>query len=59
MDPERKKTINGNEVCEFYWAGKMVVYINHHLTHETFDAACERLSKLKEGEVASVLSEAS
>jgi hypothetical protein len=50
MDPERKKTINGHEVCEFYWAGKMVVYINHHLTPETFPAACERLASLKDGE---------
>lgn len=43
MTPERKKTIDGTKVEEFYWAGKMVVYIDNQRTDESYDAACKRL----------------
>lgn len=43
MSPDRVKIIDGNRVEEFYWAGKMVVYINNRATDETFEKACSRL----------------
>lgn len=43
MTPERSKVIDGSRVEEFYWAGKMVVYIDSTLTGETFEQACKRL----------------
>ena len=44
MTPDRTITIDGNRVEEFYWAGRMVVYINNHSTEETFEQACKRLA---------------
>lgn len=41
MTPSRSETINGRKVEEFYWAGDHVVYIDNHLMHWTFEAACE------------------
>jgi hypothetical protein len=33
MQPDRKYVRkNGDKVEEYYWAGKMVAYINNHLT---------------------------
>lgn len=43
MSPEKKKIINGYLVEEYWWAGKLVVYIDHHATEETYDEACNRL----------------
>lgn len=43
MTPDRVKVIDDNRVEEFYWAGKMVVYINNRATEETFEKACNRL----------------
>lgn len=43
MTPDRVKVIDDNRVEEFYWAGKMVVYINNRATDETFEKACIRL----------------
>lgn len=44
MAPDRKKIIEGTLVEEYYWAGKVVVYLDHSLTTETFDEACKRLA---------------
>ena len=55
MSPERKTIIDDTEVEEYYWAGRMVVYIDNRLTNETYEAACKRLN-LEAGEMA--LSEA-
>lgn len=43
MTPDRKITIGGSRVEEFYWAGKMVVYVDNQLTGETFEEAVKRL----------------
>lgn len=43
MTPERKKVIDDSKVEEFYWAGKMVTYIDNSLSEENFDDACKRL----------------
>lgn len=37
MKPERSKTINGKLVEEFYWCGKMVVYVNSRLSEQKYD----------------------
>ena len=37
MDCERKMVIDGVKIEEFYWAGKLVVYVNNRLTEKSFD----------------------
>ncbi len=38
MNPNKKKTINGHKIEQFYWEGRTnVVYIDHRLTNELFD----------------------
>lgn len=44
MTPDRKTIIDDRKVEEFYWAGRLVVYIDNHLTDETYEAACKRLN---------------
>ena len=34
MTPERKIIINGKLIEEYYWAGRMVVYVDHFLQRE-------------------------
>jgi hypothetical protein len=43
MTPERTKVIDDTKIEEFYWAGKMVVYVNNQLTPGSFDQVCNRL----------------
>lgn len=43
MTPDRKKTINGVTVTEYYWAGDMVVYIDNRASGMTFDGAVKML----------------
>ena len=43
MNTTRKEMIRGHKVEEYYWHGEYVVYINNHLTQETFLGACKRL----------------
>jgi hypothetical protein len=43
MSPDRKQTVNGHAVEEFYWAGRWVVYVDGILSAQTFDQACKTL----------------
>jgi hypothetical protein len=43
MTPERTLTVNGKKVEEFYWAGKLIVYVDHHLVETDFDTTCQSL----------------
>lgn len=45
MTSNKKKEINGHKIEEYYWAGALVVYVDHHLVDETFEEACERLKE--------------
>ena len=45
MQPERTKNIGQYTVEEFYWNGKMVVYIDNKTTKETFELACLGVSE--------------
>lgn len=45
MEPKRKKTIREVLIEEYYWNGKLIVYVDHHITDETFEQACEKASK--------------
>lgn len=45
MTPDRKITINGSRVEEFYWAGRYPVYVNNQLVDETFEQAVKRLAE--------------
>lgn len=37
MTPERKTYVDGHLVEEFYWNGKMVVYVDHRATELSYD----------------------
>ncbi len=37
MKPERSKTIAGKLIQEYYWHGKMVVYVDHRLSKQKYD----------------------
>lgn len=43
MEANRKKQIGQDKVEEFYWAGKMVVYLNNRIQTQTFDELCSDL----------------
>lgn len=45
MDANRTKKINGSKIEEFYWAGKMVVYINNRKFDGSFDKAIESVTE--------------
>jgi hypothetical protein len=37
MTADRKTIINGVKIEEFYWAGKMICYVDNRLSSKTFD----------------------
>ena len=41
MDAERSAVINGTKISEYWWAGKLVVYINNRASELSFEDACE------------------
>ena len=45
MTPNKRKTVNGKLVEEYYWSRQLVVYIDHYPTEESYDEAISRLSK--------------
>jgi len=46
MSPERREMINGVKVEEYYWNGKMVVYVDNRANDDqTFDEVCGELRK--------------
>ncbi len=50
MMPDRKVIVNKKLIEEYYWGGKMVVYIDHFSSDLTYDDAvsAERLKEEKE-----------
>jgi hypothetical protein len=47
MKPERKETIDGHVVEEFYWAGAFVVYVdNERVDGVSFEDACLRVDTM-------------
>jgi len=47
MKPERYKKINGKMIEEYYWADKLVVYVNNRKFDGTFEEAC-KLAEMEE-----------
>lgn len=47
MTPERKRTIRGHVVEEFYWSGRYPCYVDHRLCAENFD---ETIARMQRGE---------
>ena len=43
MTPERKTIIDGHEIAEYYWTGKMVTYVDHRLWDGTYQEAIDKL----------------
>ncbi len=43
MSPDRSITIGVFTIEEFYWHGKMVVYINNFHVGETYEEAVKRM----------------
>lgn len=50
MTPDRKEQIGPHKVEEFYWAGKMIVYVDNKLSSETFEAAVDGIKGALEHE---------
>lgn len=48
MSPERKEIVNGKKVEEYYWSGKMVVYVDNHGVEMTFEEACDAIRNGRE-----------
>ena len=44
MTPDRKVTIHGKIVEEFYWAGEYVVYIDGHAFEGSYERAIASLT---------------
>jgi hypothetical protein len=44
MSPDKRQTVNGHKVEQYYWAGKNVVYIDNRLFDGSFDEAIRSLS---------------
>ena len=40
MSPEKTKKIGPHLIEEFYWNGKMIIYVDNKKTNETFESAC-------------------
>ena len=43
MTPQRSATVNGHKVEEFYWNGRMVVYVDNAKTVESYSQALSRV----------------
>lgn len=43
MKAERTKKVNNHVVEEFYWAGKIVVYVDNNLVSESFEEVVKKL----------------
>lgn len=43
MSPDRKETVNGKLVEEYYWAGEYVVYVDHRAANGSYDKIIENL----------------
>lgn len=39
MSPDRREIVNGVLIEQYYWAGKMVVYVDHYISNLTFEQA--------------------
>ena len=46
MKAERKKIVNGKTIEEFYWAGRLVVYVDNNLKNGTFDEISAKITHL-------------
>lgn len=49
MNPERKKKVKGHEIHEYYWNGKMVVYVDSKSSELTFDQAVQEAEGKEKG----------
>jgi hypothetical protein len=45
MNPERQTWIGDKHIEEFYWAGSLVVYVNHFLSEMTYSEAVAHYQK--------------
>lgn len=45
MRAERVQTVNGHTIEEYYWCGRMVVYIDNKKYKGTFEEAVEKTLK--------------
>lgn len=45
MSPDRKETVNGKLVEEYYWAGEYVVYVDHRAAKGSFEKIIEKLRR--------------
>lgn len=50
MQPQRKCTINGKLIEQYYWAGELVVCVDHYAVETTYDQAVEAIRREAEQE---------
>lgn len=48
MSPDRETIVNGNKIQEYYWARKIVVYVNNRLYEKTYEEAIKEYSENNE-----------
>lgn len=48
MTPERKIEIDGHLIEEYYWAGKLVVYLDHRVIDQTYEEVQKMVRALHE-----------
>ena len=56
MESGTVKTVNGYKIEEYYWNGKIVVYVNNTKTDKTFKEACDFYENAKELEMDNYVS---
>ena len=50
MNAERYTEINGKTIEEYYWAGKLVVYVNNFKFDGTYEEACAAVKRSEDTE---------
>jgi hypothetical protein len=51
MEADEKKKINGMLIENYYWNGRFLTYVDHKLTAETFESACEKVKDGRSDEI--------
>lgn len=46
MQPERHTSVNGHKIEEYYWNGKMAIYLDNNLFAGTYGYAIKMAEKL-------------
>lgn len=45
MSPERKEMVNGKLVEEYYWAGELIVYVDHYAATGRYETVVDKIRR--------------